>query len=512
MSLDEPHPLFSANLGRWTLCRDAHQGQDVVRAKREAYLPPTRGMVLDGMGEGQQGLLRYNAYLNRALFPEVFADTINILVGIMNRKPPAITLPEQMQPLLEKATILGEGLNDVIRKIHEQQLITARVGVHLDVPSEPVRQANMLPLLSIFNAEAIRNWDDGEVLDPTRQTLNLVVIDASEYTRDGFSWTYNKKYRVLALGDLEANEAQGTAVYTNGLFDESEGFDESRMEAPLLRDKPLTEIPFVFIGPKDINVEPDLPPMLGLANRSFAIYNGEADLRQALHITAEETLVTIGTPLTEDSALRVGTGARIAMSEGGDVKYVGPDSRAIAFQESNVKRDYETANALSARLSNQGSQVESGEALRIRVAAQTSNIASIARSAAVGMQEILRVAARWLDLNPDEVTVEPNLNFADDPIEFTELNEMMTFKQRGGVISHKTMNEVMVSRDITTRTLEEEVAQVEEEENIIPDSIADLSAMSSMGAAGAPFEEAEPPGGRAGAESEPDELDEQDDE
>lgn len=487
MSIEEPHPLYQAFLPRWTLCRDAHQGQDVVKAKRGTYLPPTKGMSIDGLEDGRPGKERYDAYLDRAFFPEVFPDTINTLVGIMNRKPSNFQVPTVMEPMLEKATILGESMDDVIRKIHDQQLITARVGLHLDVPQDQVQAANMLPLLSMFNAESIRNWDDGDVTDPTRQTLNLVVLDVSEFERRMFDWDLQEKYRVLLLGDLETNESTG--IYTNGLFTERNVFNIAEMSAPLLRGNTLNEIPFVFVGPKDININPDLPPLLGLANRSFAIYRGEADLRQALHIVAEETLVTIGQPLTADEKMRVGTGARIAMAEGGDVKYVGPESRALQFQANNLAQDYEEAKALSARLSQGGSQVESGEALRIRVAAQTANLASIARSAAAGLQEILRIGARWLNLNPDEVVVEPNLDFSDDPLPFQELNEMLTYKQRGGVISHRTMHEVMVKRDIMERSLEEEIEQIEEEETLIPESISDIAAMASMGAAGAPFED-----------------------
>ena len=154
-----------------------------------------------------------------------------------------------------------------------------------------------------------------------------------------------------------------------------------------------------------------------------------------------------------------------------------------------MRRDYDVAQGLSARLAQTGSQAESGEALRIRVAAQTANIGTIADAAAAGLQELLRIAARWLGANPEEVVVEPNKNFADDPLPFTELQEMLTFKQRGGVISHRTMNEVMVNRDITTRTLEEEIEEIEEEEALIPEAIADMAAMASMGAAGAPFED-----------------------
>lgn len=501
MSLQEVHPQYADFIQRWVLCRDAHHGQEVVKGKREAYLPPTRGMDLDGMGSDQPGRIRYDAFLSRALFPEVFADTINVLVGIMNRKPPSIELPDVMEDMRDKATILGESLEDVIRKINEQQLITARVGLHLDVPMQEVQIPNALPMLSLFNAEAVINWDDGEALDPTRQMLNLVVLDASESVRNGFSWDYIEKYRVLQLGSFDENETTG--VYQNGIFERGENFNEEMMLPALLRGQTLDEIPFVFIGPKDINIMPDLPPLLGLANRSFAIYRGEADIRQSLHLTAEDTLVTIGQPLNEEGSLRIGTGSRIAMAEGGDVKFVGPDSRAIQFQENNLKRDYEAASALSARLSQQGSQVESGEALRIRVAAQTANLASIAKAAAGGMQEALRMAARWLGANPEDVVIEPNLNFADDPVPFEELNQMLTFKQRGGVISHRTMSDVMVRRDITTRTLEEELAMIEEEEAIIPESIADLSALTIMNDNGSAFQGEDDESERSGSTDDP---------
>lgn len=491
MSLDETHPKYTEFAKRWTLCRDAQEGQEQVKGKGITYLPPTRGMELDGMNPAELGYRRYQAFKQRALFPEVFADTVNILVGTMNRQPATIQLPKAMEDMRDKATILGESLDDVLRKVHEQQLVTGRVGLHLDVPMEEVRRANMLPLLSIFDAEAIINWDDGKVMDPTKQSLNLVVLDVSEDERDGFTWTEQTKYRVLQLGDLHDNEATGT--YLNGIFREAEGYNLAGMTEPTLSGKKLDQIPFVFIGPRDINIMPDLPPLLGLANRCFAIYAGEADLRNALHGSSEETLVTIGNMMSgeddgDDDSIRVGTGARIAMAEGGDAKFIGPESRALQYQENNVKRDYEAANALSARLSQQGSQVESGDALRIRVAAQTANLASIARSAASGLEELLRIAAVWIGANPDEVKIEANLNFADDPQPFEELNGMLTFKQRGGVISHRTMNDIMVKRDMTTRSLEEELEAIQEEQGLIPAEIADAFAMASMGDAGAPFE------------------------
>lgn len=490
MPINSTHPLYDDYLPLWTVCRDCHEGQHAIKRKGQAYLPATEGMHIEGMDAANSpGYRRYQAYLKRAVFPEVVTDTVNILIGIMNRKEPTIELPAAMEEMRAKATILGESLTDLLRKIHEQQLVTGRVGLHVDVPEQEVRAPNMLPLLSTYTGETIINWDDGEAGDPTRQTLNLVVLNETEPVRDGFQWSDEEKYRVLVLGNLDENESSG--IYRSGVFKADEEFNEQGLNDVLLRGNTLGEIPFVFIGPHDIDINVDLPPLLGLAQRSLAIYMGEADLRNALFLVGQDTLVTIGALLTEN--VQIGPGARIPMQEGGDAKFIGVESRGVQHQINNLARDYEIANALSARLVQRGAAVESGDALRIRVAAQTASLTSIAKASAAGMQEALRMAARWMGLNPDEVVIEPNLDFADDPIEAAELSELLTFKQRGGVISYRTMSEIMQKRDVTTRTMEEEIEEIKQEENIIPESILEAVSMTMAADMGGPFDNPDDP-------------------
>jgi len=491
MPINSTHPQYDEHLALWTICRDCHEGQHAIKAKGETYLPATEGMHIEGMNAVTDvGYRRYAAYLRRAVFPEVVTDTVNILIGIMNRKEPTIQLPPGMEDMRDKATVLGEGLNELLRKLHEQQLVAGRVGLHVDVPQRETQMAGMLPLLSTYTAESVINWDDGEVADPTRQTLNFVVLDESEHVRQGMEWQHQEKYRVLALGAFDDNESAG--VYRSAVFTIEEEFSEEALEDVRLRGRTLAEVPFVFIGPHDIDINPDLPPLLGLAQRSIAIYMGEADLRNSLFLTGQDTLVTIGQPLS-DGELQLGPGARIPMQEGGDAKFIGVDSHGIQYQVSNLVRDYEIANSLSARLVQRGAAVESGDALRIRVAAQTASLTSVAKAAAAGLQEALRMSARWLGENPDDVIVEPNLDFADDPIEAQELEQLLSYKQRGGIISYRTLSEIKQRRDITQRNMEEEIEEIEAEEGMIPESILELSSMSSMANIGGnqnePFED-----------------------
>ncbi len=494
MTIKTTHPEYAPALPLWQLCRDCYAGENTIKAKTTQYLPYTAGMMIDGVASASQpGSQRYNSYIGRAVFPEVMTDTIGILVGILNRKEASIQLPTALEPLRDKASILNESLSDILRKIHEQQLITGRVGIHADVPQRQVQIANLTPLLSLYNAETIINWDDGEAGDPTRQVLQLVVLNETEPVRNGFTWTTEEKYRVLVLGETNENEST-PAVYRSAQVSEGQTITDEDLMPVLLRGQTLDVIPFVFVGPTDIDIKIDQPPLLGLANRSLAIYRGEADLRASLFLTGQDTLVTIGDVKGD---IRIGAGARIPLPLGGDAKFIGIDSRGIEFQIRNLSADYEIANALSARLVQRGSAVESGDALRIRVAAQTASLTSVARASAAALQEILRMSATWLGADPEEVFVTPNLDFADDPLEASELLDLLTFKQRGGILSHRTMNDIMKRRDLVTRTIEEEIEEIETEDTLIPEDIRDMAALSLMNPQSGPFgmqvEEEEPP-------------------
>ncbi|MDH3845907.1 MAG: hypothetical protein OES69_18350 [Myxococcales bacterium] len=70
-SISDKHPLYAAALADWTLMRDAWLGDTTVKGKGTTYLPSTEGMREKGMNNGQEGKLLYDAYVKRALFPEL---------------------------------------------------------------------------------------------------------------------------------------------------------------------------------------------------------------------------------------------------------------------------------------------------------------------------------------------------------------------------------------------------------------------------------------------------------
>jgi hypothetical protein len=151
------------------------------------------------------------------------------------------------------------------------------------------------PYIALYDAESIINWDEGSN-QAGLNALNLVVLNESQSVRDGFAWKDVERYRVLVLGDLNVNEEDlQSAVYSQMVVDYGNGkaINEVFVE-PKIMGQSLNEIPFVFVNSKDVSATPDSPPLLGLANLCLAIYRGEADYRQSLHMQAQDTLVVVG--------------------------------------------------------------------------------------------------------------------------------------------------------------------------------------------------------------------------
>ena len=84
-TISDKHPLYAAALADQTLMRDAWLGNTTVKGRDTVYLPSTEGMRLRGMGANQEGLAQYEAYIARALFPELVHRGVQTLVGLLNR-------------------------------------------------------------------------------------------------------------------------------------------------------------------------------------------------------------------------------------------------------------------------------------------------------------------------------------------------------------------------------------------------------------------------------------------
>lgn len=512
MSINSEHPFYFEFKEDWITMRDLYRGERVVKRKHEHYLPPTSGMRLDGMGSDSSGKPKpgqaaYNAYLRRAFFADYVKEGVEALIGMMHQKPATFELPDIMQPLVEKCTLTGEGLQELLRRVNTEQLTTGRLGLLADLPAKVdvlpgSAPAPTVPYIALYIAEAIINWDNADMQEGYN-SLNMVVLNESGFYRlDNFTWKELTKYRILQLGDMLAEEDDGTAQYKMGTFTDKEGannlvYDATVMQPPMYMGKVLDQIPFVFINTKDVNPLPDDPPLLGLGKLSLAIYRGDADYRQNLFMQGQDTLVIIGgiqksdgTGL-DDSPLRTGAGSVLYVEAGGDAKYIGVESEGLSEQRTSLENDRALASQKAGNLIQPGpsKQDESGEALKTRITAQTATLNQIALAGAKGLENLLKIMAEWMSLPQatiDKIKVTPNLEFADFALVAADIVQLVTAKSMGAPLSKESIHGILVERGITQMTFDDEMAQIEQEVADMPTTPAPLIPGQTPGGPGAP--------------------------
>ena len=459
-TLNAKHPYYSTSYPDWTLMRDAYKGERQVKARGLVYLPLTAAHIADGALASIQsvGYQNYAAYKQRARFPNFTREAVQMAIGMMHSQPAEITLPKDMEKIKSRK---GESLQVLLRRINTEQLITGRIGIMADMPTNPAI-GDDIPYLATYTAERIINWDDGKVEQLVPQKLNLVVLDESENERSSdFSWQKKDKYRVLVLGDPLNNDEIG--VYRQGVF-EAELYNALELGTPTWRGRTLEEIPFVVINSCDVTPEVDDPPLLDLGNACMAIYRGEADYRQNLFMQGQDTFVTIGGNFQEDDQVRVGAGARLDLPLSADAKYVGVTSSGLQEQREALARLEARASSMGAQtLDSTSRERESGDSLRIRVAARTADLNQIADAGAEGLEQMLKICARWMGENPDEVSVKPNKEFGEMPLTGQTMVEIATARNLGWPISARSMHDLSRKRRMTTKTFEEELAEAEKE-------------------------------------------------
>jgi hypothetical protein len=480
VSIESVHPEYSDRAPDWEVLRDTYRGQRWVKSLGFKYLKPTGGQVEDGVMYGREpGKSAYEAYLSRAILPGLVSDAVAVLVGVMHRKPAMIHLPAELEPMREKATRKGETLEQLLRKINEEQLLVGRYGLLADAPS-----IGMTPYIVPYKAEAITNWDDELVDGPTgefvRRELNFLVLREDVPVRGengaAFDWDVERRFRVCRLvtnltdtelgTKLDLDVADDQLVYTSYVeYDEARG----PVVVPAMAGRTLNVIPFTVIGANDLCLTPDDPPLLALAELTLSIYRSEADLRQTTFMLGQDTLVIIGEEVDEagevkQTTTRVGAGAKISVQQGGDAKFIGVNGDGLPEQRRILADDYGKAREAGSRLLEpRAGQAESGEALKVRVAAQTASLHQIALTGAAGLERCLKQCAVWVGADPNEVKVTPNLDFSDANEKPSSLRDLMDAKAKGAPISLESIHGWASDNGLTKLTFEEELERLEEE-------------------------------------------------
>ena len=413
------NPQYSKNIKRWEKMRDCFDGEETVKEKSlsqniqhldggtdlrpirtfDQYIRPTDMM----RRLGKLGIQRFCDYIFRAKYYPFPIETQSQCLGLIENRPASFDLPAKMEGLLEDATTENESLEKVLSQINTHQLQVSRVGLLLSPSNEENKPFNV----ALYTAESIVDWVEVTNADSDLQ-LDWVKLKTDE--------TEGDKPVFLILGmDGEryfqfktTNEAIDYQT-DNALAD---GYIEDSFVYPMASERFINEIPFVIINVTKLGVDIERPFLESIVDASLSLYRASAHHEDALYWGGESTLFTKMYGVGENTQIFVGNGAiNKSNSPDADAKYVTMGIDGIEPRYQNVIRLFEYCVSLSVDLLNNGN--ESGKALNIRSNVKTASLKTLSLTGALGLEFILRVGAKWIGLNPDDIKVKANTTFSD---------------------------------------------------------------------------------------------------
>lgn len=447
------HPDYDAFLPSWELLRTAMGGEDDVKRAGEKYLPVKSG--IEALSDPEARKRAYERYKQRAEFPDLVALTVRGAVGTMLVKPAEVELPKVLEPLRLNATRDGLTLEALHRRIATELMLTGRYGILPGIGTDGS------PYLSGYVAESIINWDTND-----EQVADFLVLDETHKVRnrETGAWEDHEQYRECYIEDgrylARVWTRQGNELVPGEVT-----------EAADRRQRPLDFLPFVFINTSDLTPNPDDVPLYGLAKIALRIYRMDADLTTSLHMTSEPTPVVSGyddpaEAVTQGKVPRgIGAATLWVLPKGGDAKFLEFNGPGIQKQEDVIQRNYERAIMFGAQLlSDQARAQESGEARRVRLDSQHATLKGIAMTSAAGLERALKNVAKWMDADPDEVSVVPNLDFFERNLQPQEIDALVRGWMAGAFSRYTLFGNLqrggVVAED---RTYEEELEAIEAE-------------------------------------------------
>jgi hypothetical protein len=403
------HPDYDLTLEDWVQMQDCVKGERAIKDAGEKYLPMTSGQKEDG----QDGLDRYKAYKQRAVYLNFPKGTINDALGMMFSREPDIETSTTHEYLKDSATLKGEDLASLLQNINRQQLTYGRVFLLADIYD----QADKIYMV-LYSAKAAINWRTSSVNGRTE--LDYVLLDESDYVFDEstLEYVWTEQYRVLTIVRTDESSVYYTfTVDPQGLanldLSDPVTFPDDAV-TPQFQGKKLDKIPGTFINVSHTGSDVEEPPLIDQSNIALAYYRGDADYRLSLFKQGQGTFY--GTGLSDDEInkdKRVGADGAV-YSSNKDAKFGFAELSGQGLQEqANALKDLKTeALALGVTLFDKAG-VESGKALETRTAVKTSPIKTMALTGAEGLTKVLKICDEWASVSESNSEVIPNIDFLE---------------------------------------------------------------------------------------------------
>lgn len=428
---------YVAMLPVWQKCRDVMDGERKIHAGKVKYL----------LRLTKQSDESYNRMVDRTPFYNASWRTVAGLKGMMFRKPPTQEIPKGVEEYLKDVTLTGMSLDRLAQYVACDVLELGRIGLLVDYPTKPqteteitvagAEKLGLRPTIKQYKAESIINWQTRVIAN--KVCLSLIVLKEDVTIPDpnnkDFGVIYVEQYRVLDLIQ-ETNSYRVRVFQIQNLMEVQIGSDIF----PVMNNKPLNFIPFVFIDPDGTMPDVQDPPLIDLIDLNLKHYKVSAAYEHGCHFTALPTawLAGFNVPTTPDGLpqeLYLGSEAAFVSNDpnakAGYLEFTGTGLKELRSNLDSKKQEMAT---LGARMLADTSirQVETFGATAIKHIAENSILAAIAISCSEGIVTALEWFCQWAGVT-GKIKYDINRDFLPVEMDGPTLTALMAAWQGGGL-------------------------------------------------------------------------------
>lgn len=405
-------PAYSAQAARWAVCRETIEGEDVVKAMGEKYLPMASGRDCEGRRK------RYEAFKMRTPYVNFVGGAHGIMHAMIFRRAPTVVCPDDFKAsgLLDDVDGKGKSLYQFVSDSVSDLLKTGFGAWLLDVPAAEdgmtlydAERSGIRPYLTYYPAEQVINW----IYDNTTgvRRLKLVVIrETVDICTDGFTLEAQERWRVLAINDEGFYEQR---IYTPVI--ESRGGEkvmvdmEQQVVPVTVNGHRLTYIPVVLLPYES----PEKPPLFDLAMLNVHHYQLSADYTNGVHMTTVPTgYITGYTPPDDKDEDDITLGGDAFLTEeNSDAKFgvLSFSGEGLEHCEKAIdKIESQIAGIFMKNIAPDKKTSETAESAYVHRSGENARLATFARNVSGKLSQIMQWYEEW---NSFSGQVEIHLNY-----------------------------------------------------------------------------------------------------
>jgi hypothetical protein len=457
------HDDYSALLPKWRLIHAFVSGADSVRALRELVLPKP-----NAADTSTENTTRYDQYIERACFYPAVARTLEGYNGQVFSDPPVVRLPESVKRLEMDVDGAGVSLVQQSSKALNHVIAFGRCGLLADFPAtdgmvtrEQMTKGNIRPTVTLVQPFDIVNWRLGEFGGVTK-LIRLVISEKYVTNDDGFEQKLDNSWRVLYLNDAGevVIELWREKTDKKGEFEIIPAGEEKLMRwTPMVDGKPLTEIPFTFVGSENNDSSCDLPPMDGLTELNRAHFRNSADYEESVYQTGQPTYWMSGLDsdwLKEQLGGKVLVGSRtiIPLPPDGQMGIAQAKPNTLAFEAMTHKEKQMVA--IGAKLIEMSKVAMTAFEAGLHDGASSCALARMANNVSQAYEWIIRRAMQFVDSGWEtaELQIRLSTDFRTNDLTPSDQAQMVANWQ-AGAITDDEMRDQFKRGSMTSATTEE---------------------------------------------------------